>query len=90
MTNIYVGNLPFSTGEDELRGLFEAYGTVERAKVVNDRDTGKSRGFGFIEMPDDGDAQDAIESLNGDELHGRKLTVNVAKPREDKGHAGRR
>jgi len=84
MTNIYVGNLPYSVGDDELRGLFEVYGEVSSAKVIMDRETDRSRGFGFVEMPDDGAAQQAIEALNSQESGGRRLTVNVARPRGDR------
>ncbi len=83
MTNIYVGNLPFSATEETLRQEFSAYGTVERASIITDRETGRSRGFGFVEMSDDGEAQAAIAALNGKEWEGRALTVNVAKPKSD-------
>lgn len=79
--NIYVGNLPFSTDEEDLRGLFEQYGSVDSAKVISDRDTGRSRGFGFVEMDDEG-GNAAIEALNGHEMDGRALKVNEARPRE--------
>ncbi len=78
---IYVGNLPFSTGDDELEELFTKHGTVTSAKVITDRETGRSRGFGFVEM-DDGDAADgAIRALDGTELDGRSLRVNEARER---------
>lgn len=78
--NLFVGNLPFSTTDDDLRQAFEAYGTVDSARVILDRDTGRSRGFGFVEMPDDaGNA--AIEALDGSELAGRQIKVNEARPR---------
>lgn len=80
-TNIYVGNLPFSTDSAELENLFAAYGAVDRAQVVSDRETGRSRGFGFVEMADEKEAHSAIEGLNGKELDGRELRVNVAKER---------
>ena len=89
--NIYVGNLSFETSSDNLREVFATYGNVERAQVATDRDTGRSRGFGFVEMRDGGDA--AITALNGAEYQGRSLKVNEAKPREDRassGSAGRR
>ncbi|MFN0131721.1 MAG: RNA recognition motif domain-containing protein [Phycisphaerales bacterium] len=88
MTNIYVGNLPFSTTETELQQMFSQYGSVARASVVMDRETGRSRGFGFVEMPDDGQAQAAINALNGQQMGGRALAVNVAKPREGGGGGG--
>ncbi len=89
VTNIYVGNLPFSTTEDDLRGLFEPHGQVQRASVVIDRETGRSRGFGFVEMANDNEAQAAIAALNGQDMNGRALVVNVAKPREQSGGGGR-
>ena len=88
MKNIYVGNLSFQTSEQELETAFSAYGQVERAQVVKDRDTGKSRGFGFVEMADDAAADKAIESLNGAQLDGRSLTVNEARPREARPSGG--
>ena len=81
MVNIYVGNLPYSMGDSELAETFEAHGSVERAKVVMDRDTGRSRGFGFVEMSDGQEARAAIEALNGAEVDGRKLVVNEARPK---------
>ncbi len=81
-TNIYVGNLPFSTNSSELEEMFAEYGSVERAQVVSDRETGRSRGFGFVEMGDDTQAQNAIEALNGKDFDGRQLRVNVARDRE--------
>jgi RNA recognition motif-containing protein len=86
---IYVGNLPFRTTEDELRGLFEQHGQVASAAIVLDRDTGRPRGFGFVEMPDSGQAQGAIEKLNGFSLDGRALVVNEARPKEPGGGGGR-
>ncbi|MCI0544784.1 MAG: RNA-binding protein [Actinobacteria bacterium] len=80
-TNIYVGNLTFSTSSSELETLFTRYGAVTGAQVVTDRETGRSRGFGFVEMGSSEAARAAIEALNGYDLNGRKLTVNVAKPR---------
>ena len=82
--NIYVGNLPHATTEAELREAFEEFGTVSSAAVIKDKLTGKSRGFGFVEMPDRSEAEDAIENLNGHEFGGRRLTVNEARPREDR------
>ena|SRR5688572_22793679 len=85
---LYVGNLSFSTSEDELRQLFEQYGQVASATLVMDRDTGRPRGFGFVEMNDDGEAKAAIAALNGQNVGGRDLTVNEARPREDRGGGG--
>jgi RNA recognition motif-containing protein len=87
-TNIYVGNLPWSTTTDELFGMFQQYGAVTRAQVVTDRETGRSRGFGFVEMPNEAEANAAIEALNNQPMNGRPLTVNVAKPREGGGGGG--
>ncbi len=84
MKNIYVGNLTFSTTEDQLRSMFEAYGQVDRVSIVTDRNSGQSRGFGFVEMPDDEAGNRAIEALNGTNIGGRNLTVNEARPREDR------
>ena len=78
--NVYVGNLPFNTNSADLEDLFAEYGEVESAAVITDRDTGRSRGFGFIEMPDAA-ANAAIEALNGSDYGGRQLTVNEARPR---------
>jgi RNA recognition motif-containing protein len=80
--NIFVGNLAFTTTEQDLRHLFEPYGTVDTIRIMTDRDTGRARGFGFVEMPDSHAAQDAIAGLNGTSLAGRALTVNEARPRE--------
>jgi len=82
---IYCGNLSFDTTEDSLRTTFEAHGQVDSAQIITDRDTGRSKGFGFVEMPDDDQATAAIEALNGQEVAGRTITVNKAKPREDRG-----
>ncbi|MCO6459699.1 MAG: RNA-binding protein [Pirellulaceae bacterium] len=84
--NLYVGNLSFSTTSDSLRDLFSQYGTVTSATVISDRETGRSRGFGFVEMTSGSD--EAIENLNGADLDGRKLTVNEARPREDRRGSG--
>jgi RNA recognition motif-containing protein len=81
---IFVGNLAWATTEDELERLFETYGIVDRAQIVTDRDTGRSRGFGFVEMPDATEAQAAIDGLNGTSLGGRPLTVNEARQREER------
>ena len=80
MTTIYVGNLPFSATEEELRGLFERHGKVESVKLISDRDTGRPRGFGFVDMPSS-EAQIAIQQLNGYEMGGRPLRVNEAQER---------
>ena len=82
---LYVGNLSFQTSGEDLQELFAQAGTVESASVVSDRDTGRSRGFGFVEMSTKEEGQAAIEQLNGKEFGGRNLTVNEAKPREDRG-----
>jgi RNA recognition motif-containing protein len=87
---IYVGNLSFNTSEDGLRAAFAAHGQVATASLVMDRDTGRPRGFGFVEMNDDAEARAAMAALNGSELDGRQLTVNEAKPREDRGGGGNR
>ena len=86
--NIYVGNLPFSTTEDELRETASEHGEVTSCSVIRDRDTGRSRGFGFLEMPNDDEAQALIAGLNGKDMGGRALTVNEARPREDRGGGG--
>ncbi len=79
--NIFVGNLPFSATGSVLAQIFGEYGAIDSAAVINDRETGRSRGFGFVEMPDAGEAKKAIEELNGYEIDGRALTVNEARPR---------
>lgn len=86
--NIYVANLPYSTGDDDLRELFEAHGTVDKATVIKDRDTGRSRGFGFVEMNNDDEARTAIENVNGLDMGGRPLTVNEARPRAERPAGG--
>jgi cold-inducible RNA-binding protein len=88
MKNLYVGNLPHSTTEPELRGLFEAHGAVEKVSLVTDRETGRSRGFAFVEMTDAGEAEKAIAALNGTELGGRALKINEAKPKTDRPGGG--
>ncbi len=88
-SKLYVGNLAFQTSSEDLRELFAQAGTVESASVVEDRDTGRSRGFGFVEMSTKEEAQAAISQFNGKEVNGRSLTVNEAKPREDRGGGGR-
>jgi len=79
MINIYVGNLPYDTGDADLENIFAEHGTVNRAKVIADRASGRSRGFGFVEMSDDDEGNAAIEALNGLEMAGRKLVVNKAR-----------
>jgi len=79
MINIYVGNLPYNFGDAELAQTFAAHGTVDRAKVIMDRESGRSRGFGFVEMADEGEAHAAMAALNGQEMDGRKLVVNEAR-----------
>ena len=83
--NIYVGNLSYDTGDEDLRQAFEAFGRVDSARVISDRMTGRSRGFGFVEMSDDGEARAAIEKMDGQDLQGRALRVNEARPKEDRG-----
>ena len=87
--NIFVGNLAYSTTDHDLRQLFEPYGVVDKINVITDRDTGRSKGFGFVEMPDSAAAKAAIQGLNGKELEGRALTVNEAKPREPRRDSSR-
>ncbi len=87
MKNIFVGNLSFGATEDAVRSLFEAYGTVERVSIVTDRDSGQPRGFGFVEMSANAEADRAIAELNGRELDGRALNVNEARPKTDRGGA---
>ena len=88
MKRIYVGNLAFSATEAELRGMFEAHGPVESVSVITEPDTGRSRGFAFVEMPNDGDAEKAISALNGADVGGRPLTVNEARPRKERADGG--
>jgi RNA recognition motif-containing protein len=85
MKNIFVGNLDFGATEASIRTLFETHGAVERVSLITDRDTGRSRGFGFVEMPDDGEAERAIAALNGANIGGRQINVNEARPREGGG-----
>ena len=85
MKNIFVGNLDFGATEDSIRGLFEAYGAVERVNLVTDRDTGRPRGFGFVEMTDAAEAGRAIAGLNGHNLGGRTINVNEARPKVNRG-----
>src|SRR5437868_12061025 len=85
---LYVGNLSYNVTDSELTKMFEAHGTVESAQVIMDRDTGRSKGFGFVEMKTDQEAQAAITALNGQDSNGRALTVNEARPRAEGGHGG--
>ncbi len=85
---LYVGNLPYSVGDSDLQQLFAAHGTVASAQVIVDRDTGRSKGFGFVEMASDQEAQAAISGLNGKDIDGRPLTVNEARPKEGGGGGG--
>ncbi|MEN8178520.1 MAG: RNA-binding protein [Pseudomonadota bacterium] len=82
--NIYVGNLSWSINDDELRNLFSEFGEISTANVIMDKFSGRSKGFGFVEMPNDSDAESAIDALNEKEVDGRNLRVNQAKPREDR------
>lgn len=88
MKNIFVGNLSFNTGEDELRQLFESYGQVDRVSILTDRDTGRSRGFGFVEMASNEDGDKAIAALNGTQVGGRTINVNEARPKSDRPSGG--
>jgi RNA recognition motif-containing protein len=85
---LYVGNLPFSFTEDDLRQMFEAHGQVTSASIVMDRETGRPRGFGFIEMANDDEARAAIEAVNGTSIGGRAVVVNEARPKENRGGGG--
>jgi RNA recognition motif-containing protein len=85
---LYVGNLPYSTDSSELEQMFSAHGQVVSAQVISDRDTGRSKGFGFVEMSSDEEAQNAIAALNGQQIGGRALTVNEARPKEEGGGGG--
>ena len=90
MKNIFVGNLDFNTSEDELRKLFEAHGQVDRVSIMTDRDTGRSRGFGFVEMTSAEDGEKAIAAMNGSQIGGRTLNVNEARPKVERGGGGGR
>ena len=89
MKNIFVGNLSFGATESALRTMFEAYGAVDRVSIVTDRDTGQSKGFGFIEMSNDAEGDKAIKALSGHELDGRNLTINEARPKSEGGGGSR-
>jgi len=88
MKNIFVGNLSFGATEDAVRTMFEAYGTVDRVNLVTDRDTGQARGFGFVEMSNNAEADRAIAELNGADLGGRALNVNEARPKPERSSGG--
>jgi RNA recognition motif-containing protein len=88
MKNIFVGNLSFDATEGSIRTMFEQFGTVDRVNIVTDRDTGRARGFGFVEMGNDGEGEKAIAALNGRDLDGRALNVNEARPKENRGGGG--
>jgi len=88
LKNIFVGNLDFNTGEEELRKLFEAHGQVDRVSIMTDRDTGRSRGFGFVEMASAEDGEKAIAALNGTQVGGRTLNVNEARPKTERPSGG--
>ena len=88
MKNIFVGNLSFNTNEDELRSLFEPFGQVDRISIMTDRDTGRSRGFGFVEMASNEDGDKAITALNGSQVGGRTINVNEARPKTERAGGG--
>jgi len=89
LKNIFVGNLSFNTSEDELRQIFETYGQVERVSILTDRETGRSRGFGFVEMTNPEEGEKAITGLNGSQFGGRTINVNEARPKADRPSGGR-
>jgi len=86
--NIYAGNLAYSVNDQGLQEAFEEFGAVDSARVIQDRDTGRSKGFGFVEMPNDDEGRAAIEGLNGKEIDGRSVTVNEARPKPEGGRGG--
>ena len=88
MKNIFVGNLSFNTNEDELRQIFEGYGQVDRVSILTDRDTGRSRGFGFVEMASDEDGENTITAIKGTQIGGRTINVNEARPKAERGGGG--
>jgi RNA recognition motif-containing protein len=88
-TKLYVGNLAYETSESDLQPLFEESGTVKSIQIIKDRDTGRSKGFGFVEMTTQEEAQNAVKALNAKDVNGRPLKVNLAKPREERGGGGR-
>ena len=87
--NIYLGNLSYRSGEADIKAAFENYGTVSTVNIITDRETGRSKGFGFVEMPNDSEALAAIEGLNGTDLGGRNINVNQARPREERSNGGK-
>jgi RNA recognition motif-containing protein len=87
-SKLYVGNLSYNTTSSDLEQLFAQHGTVQSAEIISDRDTGRSKGFGFVQMGSDQEAQSAIDALNGQNVDGRNLTVNVARPKEDRPRGG--
>jgi len=87
--NIYVGNLPYSATEEQLRTMFGQYGEVTSASIIKDRDTGRSKGFGFVEMSDDSSAEEAIQALNESDMNGRNIKVNQARPKEKRERSDR-
>jgi RNA recognition motif-containing protein len=88
MKNIFVGNLSFNATEDAVRSIFQEYGTVDRVSLITDRDTGQARGFGFVEMSNNSEADRAIAELNGKDFDGRTLNVNEARPKTERGNGG--
>ena len=82
--NIYIGNLPYSVTEDDLRDVFSQFGQVDSSNIITDKFSGRSKGFGFVDMPNDGEAREAIESMNDKDLKGRTIKVNEARPREER------
>ena len=88
--NLYVGNLPYSVGDQELRDAFSQFGEISRANVIMDRETGRSKGFGFVEMPNKAEAEEAISAMNDRDLEGRRVRVNEARPRDDSRRPPRR
>ncbi len=90
MMNIYIGNLPYSISEDELRDLFAAHGEVSSANIIMDRESGRSKGFGFVEMPDKAQGEAAVNAINQTDVQGRSVRVNEARPRNDNRVGGRR
>ncbi len=88
MKNIYVGNIPFATTQEELEELFTPFGEIQSARIIMDRETGRSRGFAFVQMTNDADADQAIEALNETDFNGKNLRINEARPREDRPRSG--
>lgn len=88
MKNIFVGNLSYGATEDSVRSLFESHGTVGKVSIITDRDSGQPRGFGFVEMPNDAEAERAINALNGTEMNGRALNINEARPKAERASGG--